>query len=397
MHTQNPEYLDNQRKGNKLFLVIMAVCLGGITLGLGLGAGYVITRHFLPEAEAASTGVDSQEATITTVRLNPLVVPIDTQEPNFVEIIPEAKAAVVRIAVTAPTTRSVRGEVPGAGSGFIFTMDDDYVFIATNNHVVENTTTISVSLNDTENIPARIVGYDRASDVAVIAASRAEMEEKSIPFALARLGDSDNLRMGDAVIAIGNAMGEGQTVTRGIISALSLNIEIPDTRNRLSLYVLQTDAAVNRGNSGGPLINQYGEVIGIVTAKLIGTDIEGMGYALPINNVYPLLMDIMETGSVRRTYIGLSEPQEISELFRGLFNLPSTGILVHGIVENSPGYLAGLQRGDLIVQFGTRRITGNADLVAALEASRPGDEVLLHIYRENIRMEIPIVLGSRMS
>jgi serine protease Do len=388
--------------GKKVFLIILAVCLGGATLGLGLGAGYAITRHFMPETEIVANVIDGSENVITTVRLNPLVVPIDTHEPSFVEIIPDAKSAVVSISVTAPASRSLRGEVPGSGSGFIFAKDDEYVFIATNNHVVEGTNTINVSLDDNENIPARVVGYDRASDVAVIAALRAEMEAKEVPFRLAQMGDSDLLRMGDSVIAIGNAMGEGQTVTRGIVSAVSLSIEIPDTRHRLSLDVLQTDAAVNRGNSGGPLVNQHGEVIGIVTAKLIGADIEGMGYALPINNVYPLLMDIVETGSVRRTDIGLTAAQEITEFRRGLFNLPSTGVLVQGIIEGSPSCIAGLLRDDLIVQFGNHRISNREDFEDALGSFRPGDEVVIHVYRENesrefIRMEVPVVLGSRMS
>jgi serine protease Do len=191
-------------------------------------------------------------------------------------------------------------------------------------------------------------------------------------------------------------MGEGQTVTRGIISALSLNIQIPDARSRLNLDVLQTDAAVNRGSSGGPLINQNGEVIGIVTAKLIGSDIEGMGYALPINNVYHLLTDILETGSVRRTYIGI-DSEDVSEFIRGLFNLPSTGVLVRDIFENSPAEEAGIQRGDLIVQFGNRQITGITDLQAALENARPGDAVVLGIFRDGVRIEISIVLSSRMN
>jgi serine protease Do len=191
-------------------------------------------------------------------------------------------------------------------------------------------------------------------------------------------------------------MGEGQTVTRGIISAVSLNIEIPDARNRLSLDVLQTDAAVNRGNSGGPLVNQNGEVRGIATAKLIGSDIVGMGYALPINGVKHLITDILETGSVRRSEMGIDH-EDVSEFIQNLFNLPSTGVLVRNVAENSPAEEAGILRGDLIVQFGNRRISGKADLQIALEATRPGDEVVLGIYRDGERIEISIVLSSRMN
>jgi serine protease Do len=385
-----------QMKEGKIILFIVAFCLGGVALGIGLGAGRTAALHFLPQVEIVEVVEVAADTTITTVRVNPLVVPVDPQEPSFVDIIPEAKGAVVSINVTGTSGRMFgRGEVPGSGSGFIFDMDEDYVFIATNNHVVENTTNIYVSLDDNERILATIVGYDRGSDVAVIATLRAEMEEKNIPFTVGRLGDSDTLRMGDSVIAIGNAMGEGQTVTRGIISALSLRIDIPEGRGRLTLDVLQTDAAVNRGNSGGPLVNQHGEVIGIVTAKLIGADIEGMGYALPINDVRPLLEDIAQTGSVRRTWLGI-EPEEVSEFLRTLFNLPSTGVLVRNIFADSPAEEAGLQRSDLIIGFGDRNISSMLDLEAALQASRPDDTVTLRVYRDGEQIEISVVLGLRM-
>ncbi|MCL1862042.1 MAG: trypsin-like peptidase domain-containing protein [Defluviitaleaceae bacterium] len=383
--------------GKKLLFIALALCIGGATLGLGIGAGYAVVRHFSPSyAEIVWEAAVPAETTITTVRVNPLVVPLEPQEPSFVDIIPEVKDSVVSINVTAPSGRGMgRGEIPGSGSGFVFAEDAEYIFIATNNHVVENTTSIVISLDDEDSVPARIVGYDRASDVAVIVASRADLREIEARYTVARPGNSDALRMGDSVIAIGNAMGEGQTVTRGIISALSLSIDIPDARNRLTLDVLQTDAAVNRGNSGGPLINQYGEVIGIVTAKLIGADIEGMGYALPINNVYHLLMDILETGSVRRSFIGVVHT-EISEQFRNVWNFPSTGILVTEIMADSPAYEAGILPRDLIVQFDDRRITGTDSLRDALEATRPGTEITLGLYRDGIRMDVQLVLASRM-
>lgn len=384
-------------RGGKIVLIFFAVILGAATLGVGIGAGYGFSRFFAPEPVVTAEEVEIPEATITTVRVNPLVVPIDPQEPCFVDIIPEIKAAVVSINVTVSAGRAIGREgSPGSGSGFIFAEDDEYVFVATNNHVVENTNAIYISLDDAERVPARVVGYDRASDIAVIAAERAGIYATGVPFTIARFGDSDALRMGDSVIAIGNAMGEGQTVTRGIISALNLSIEIPDARHRLSLDVLQTDAAVNRGNSGGPLINQHGEVIGIVTAKLIGAYIEGMGYALPINNVYPLLRDIVEIGSVRRTYTGI-DPINVSESFRSLFNLPTVGVLVTDVDENSPAYNAGIRRGDLIVRFNAREISGIDDWNAAIEAARPGDTATLEIYRDGARIEVGVSLSSRMS
>jgi len=372
----------------KTIFIFTAICLGGIMLGLGISAGNTVFER----PDAAGETAASSDANITTVRVNPLIVPLDTQEPCFVEIIARAKPSVVSINVTAPHVRAGRGEVPGSGSGFIFARDDEYVFIATNNHVVENTTSIMISIDDDEQIEARVVGYDRASDIAVVVARHAEIEAE---YGLAILGDSDALRPGDSVVAIGNAMGEGQTVTRGIISAVALNIEIPDARARLSLNVLQTDAAVNRGNSGGPLVNHQGEVIGIVTAKLIGTDIEGMGYALPINDVRHILEDIIEVGSVRRAWLGIIN-EEISEFSRSLFNLPSTGILVQRIVEDSPAHEADLRPLDLITHINGRRTETAFELQAALDAARPGGEAVIEIYRDGERMEVRAILGSRM-
>ncbi|MCL2215642.1 MAG: trypsin-like peptidase domain-containing protein [Defluviitaleaceae bacterium] len=379
----------------KIWLFLIAICLGGVTLGLGLGAGYAFMRHFTPEPEVVTIEVD-RTASVTTVHVNPLAIPIDPNEPSFVDVIPLVKDSVVSINVTAAMGRGFgRGEAPGAGSGFIFAEDGDYVFIATNNHVIENATSVTISLDDNENVPAVPIGWHRDSDLAVLAVSKAALEAKGVPFTVAVFGDSDIMRMGDPVVAIGNAMGEGQTVTRGIISALNLNINIddPHTRYRLNLDVMQTDAAVNRGNSGGPLVNRHGEVIGIVTAKLLGADIEGMGYALPINNVVPVLLELKENGSARQPFIGIRH-EEMSEARAASFNLPAPGILIRAVFPDSPAEAAGLQVNDLIVSFGGIRIAGFDDFVAALALSRPGNEVVFGVYRGRERLDITVTLGS---
>jgi len=190
-------------------------------------------------------------------------------------------------------------------------------------------------------------------------------------------------------------MGAGQTATKGIVSATNLQITVndPNTRVPLVLDVLQTDAAVNQGNSGGPLINQNGEVIGIVTAKLFGHGIEGMGYVLPISDIYELLISLKERGSVRHAFIGLGT-NRVNEAIRDQFNLPSVGIIVVNVVPDGPAYNAGILPFDLIVRFNGLTISGFDDYSAALAASRPGDEVLIGVYRNRVFMEFPVVLGS---
>ena len=379
-----------KRRGRKFLLVLVLIIVGSATLGLGIGIGNAVAQNFMHET-AEEPPADAQ---ITTVRVNPLTIPINPQDPNIADIIPQVKDAVVSINVLAGANRPFAREMPGSGSGFIFYQNDDSVFIATNNHVIENANIITISLDDNENVVAQVVGTDPASDLAVIAVDRAELMEKGVPYTVAVLGDSDIMRMGDTVLAIGNAMGEGQTVTKGIVSALDLTITVgdPNMRTRLTLDVMQTDAAVNRGNSGGPLLNHHGEVIGVVTAKMMGYDIEGMGYAIPINLASSVLQDLKETGSVRRPYVGIFH-DEISEFLRSLFNLPYSGVLIRSVIPDSPAEAAGLMVNDIIVYFNGTRTYGQAEFIAELETSRPGDEVEIIVFRDGQRVEINLTLG----
>ncbi|MCL2372349.1 MAG: trypsin-like peptidase domain-containing protein [Defluviitaleaceae bacterium] len=374
-------------------LIVLLVCLGFVTLGAGIGAGYAVTRYFAPQEEVVQP---IQGYGVTTLRQNPEPIPINPQDPSFADVIPLVKPSVVSISVTGFTGWG-RQEAPGSGSGFIFYQDDEFVFIATNNHVIENANRIHVSIDDNESVAARVVGTDFYSDLAVLAVAKEELTEKGVPFVVASFGNSDRMRMGDLVVAIGNSMGEGQIVTMGIISATNMQITI-DERGMpapLTLDVLQTDAAVNRGNSGGPLINANGEIIGIVTAKLMGANIEGMGYAIPSNIAEELLHELMETGTVRMPFIGISH-REIDAEMRHMFNLPSQGILILGVGPDTPAGEAGLQVHDLLVKFGEFEISSFDDLRTALQAYRPGDTVIFEIYRQLERMEVEITLGSVM-
>jgi serine protease Do len=380
-----------KRKGRKFLFALLIVVMGCATLGVGIGVGYTVAQNFITNAESEGAPVGGE---VTSVRVNPLTIPIDPQDPNIADIIPQVKDAVVSISVLASSNRMFGMDTPGSGSGFIFFQDEEYVYIATNSHVIEGATTITVSLDDNENVPAHVVGRDPASDLAVLAVSKEELLEKGVPHTVATFGDSDAMRMGDTVLAIGNAMGEGQTVTKGIVSALDLTITVGDAgmRNRVTLDVMQTDAAVNRGNSGGPLLNQYGEVIGIVTAKMMGTDIEGMGYAIPINEASLILHELKETGAIRQPFIGISY-DEISEFLSRLFNLPYTGLIILQIIPDSPAESAGLMVDDIIIYFNDVRTIVTEDLIAELQNVRPGDEVEIIVFRGGERVNLDLTLG----
>ena len=381
-----------KRTGRKVIFVAFLIALGGITMGAGIGTGHTIAQNFIHEPISQTT---EPQQTITSVRVNPLAIPVNPQDPDIVDIVPLVKDSVVSISILAGTNRPFGALQTGSGSGFIFYSDDEYVFIATNNHVIENASMISISLDDNDSITATVVGADYSTDIAVIAVSLADLEEKGVPFAVATLGDSDSLRMADTVLAIGNAMGAGQTVTKGIVSALGLTIDIndPNRPDIITLNVLQTDAAVNRGNSGGPLLNSRGEVIGIVTAKQMGNNIEGMGYALPINEAKIILHELREMGSVQPPFLGIAH-DTISEFMRQLFNLPYTGFLIRSVVAGSPACTAGIMVDDLLIYFNDTRLDSPAVFSQVWQASRPGDEVTLGVIRNGERLYLTAILGT---
>jgi len=376
-----------------LFAALL-IALGCVTLGGGVGAGHAIARNFVP-ATAVTAQTENSQSAVTTIHVNPLAIPINPQTPDIADIVPKVKDSVVSISMLSNVTRPFGGAQPGSGSGFIFYQDDEYVFIATNHHVIENAASITVSLDDNENVPAHVIGSYPASDIAVIAVSIADLSAKGVPFAVASLGDSDILRMGDTVLAIGNAMGAGQTVTKGIVSAMGLTIDVndPNRPGTITLNVMQTDAAVNRGNSGGPLLNHHGEVIGIVTAKQMGNDIEGMGYALPINEAKIILHELKESGAVRLPFIGIGH-DTISEFTRQLFNLPYSGFLIRDVVAGSPADYAGIMVDDLLIYYNDTRLYGLAELSRVWQASRPGDEVTLGLIRNGERINVTLILGT---
>jgi len=386
--------IKRKRFFQKFMVSMLAMAVGALFLGIGLKAGYLIMGGFIeapPEVEETY-----EPAAFESMVTEPIVIAIDPQTPDFTDVIARVKDSVVSINVT--TTRRVAGlpgEHFGAGSGFFFAQDEDYAYIATNHHVVENTTSITISIDDNEEVPAHIVGSEPDYDLAVLAVSLVDLAQKSVPFVIAEIGCSDSMRMGDSVVAIGNAMGAGQTVTKGIISAVDLKITVHNQNNNtnLTLNVIQTDAAVNQGNSGGPLINQYGEVIGIVTAKLFGQGIEGMGYVLPTNDIYSLLTDLKSTGSVRYAWMGI-QSYEVDDAIKEMFSLPAKGLLINHVFEDSPAHEAGFMEWDLLVRFDGHVVESRLDLYHAMTDRRPGDEAVVGIYRNGQFIEIVILLGG---
>ena len=274
---------------------------------------------------------------------------------------------------------------PATGSGFILTEDG---YVVTNFHVVEGATRITVMTSDGQEYVAKLVGYDSANDVALLKVDAAGLQAVTV-------GSSNDLIVGDQVVAIGNPLGElTSTLTVGYISAKERDVSTEGT----VINMLQTDAAINSGNSGGPLFNMKGEVVGITTAKYSGTSnsgatIEGIGFAIPIDDVYDLFDDLMNYGYVTGAYLGISVSDTNSEA-AAYFGYPM-GAYVHEVVEGGCAQKAGIRAKDVIVALGEYEIGGLNDLSRALRQFEPGETTTVTIYRSGQEITLDITLDEK--
>ena len=379
----------------KAFVICLASVLGFATLGVGLSLGGVLAKRLLP-SEIPIRGESAVNQPAVNAYNQPKVEFSQSQyipgANNVSGIVKKVSDAVVSInlTVTVPNFFNQKTEQPGAGSGIIFDEDDEKVYIATNNHVIQDADTVTISVDDKTQIKASFVGCDPQSDLAVISVSKAEMDKAGIPYELANFGDSSILQVGDDVVAIGNAMGEGKTATSGIVSAINKQITIDGK----TLDVIQTDAAINPGNSGGALANINGEVIGINTAKLSSSNVEGMGYSIPSNIAKTILEDLKSNGSVKKPYLGILG-MSITEEMMNMYNLPSLGVYVDDVTAGSSAEQAGIEATDIIVGFNDQKITTIDELTSAIAASAVGDKVTIYIYRQGTHpMQFDVVLGN---
>lgn len=338
-------------------------------------------------------------------------------------------------AVVAITTVSVQ-EIPSffgysshqyksasTGSGIIVGDNDDELLIATNNHVVDGATTLSVcfigddvanaetetvnagdngDLNVEDAVSAKIKGTDADNDLAVVAVKKSDIPEDTLnQIKIAQIGSSDDLAVGQQVVAIGNALGYGQSVTSGWISALNRTISTDDGTNSTGL--IQTDAAINPGNSGGALLNMKGELIGINSAKYADSAVEGMGYAIPISKAKPILEELMnretreKVDSSKKGYLGVSLANLTTEAIE-MYNMP-TGAFVRSVEDDSPAQEAGICKGDIIVKFDGQKVSDGDDLLDKLQYYKSGEKIEAVIaratngeYEENT---IELTLGTR--
>jgi S1-C subfamily serine protease len=291
--------------------------------------------------------------------------------------------------------------VEGAGSGFVI---DEKGYILTNFHVVEGAQSIEVVLGDQSRFPGKFLGADQRNDVALI-----KIDPKGKHLTALPLGDSASLQVGQKVLAIGNPFGFTSTLTTGVVSALGRTVQTSE--NTFIDEAIQTDAAINRGNSGGPLINTHGEVIGINSAIYTpsGTT-AGIGFAIPINTAKLIAHDLITDGRVHLAYLGV-QTLPVGGYLAEALDLPvKEGLLVEVAAKGGPAAAAGIHGGDRVAQAGMQRIAIGGDVIVAIDDhkvassidlnivlnhKRPGDTVTLTIYRGGKKMEVPVKLGER--
>ena len=272
-------------------------------------------------------------------------------------------------------------ESTSCGSGIIIGKNDSELLICTNNHVVENSTELSVGFADESVCEAVVKGTDASNDLAVVAVKLDDISSDTMDaIKVAEIGDSDKLVVGQQVVAIGNALGYGQSVTTGIVSALNRTIDIDGYQADL----IQTDAAINPGNSGGALLDMQGRVIGINSAKAAANGVEGMGYAIPISNAKSILEDLMnkktrtdKVDEADSAYVGIAG-QGVSGEMSSLYGIPE-GIYLTEVQDGSPAADAGLQKGDIITKFEGISVTDKEDLIDQMSYYKVGETVTLEV------------------
>ena len=382
----------------KVALVVGAAVLFGAVGGVTMQGTSYLTGKLLGKNTKSTVG------TTKTVSNAKLTTSTSTVTSDVSDIVENTLPSIVSI--TNMSVQEVQNffggisqqESESAGSGIIISQNDSELLVVTNNHVVEGSDTLTVTFNDGNSVEAQIKGTDSARDLAVVAVPLDKISDDTMnAIKVATLGDSDSLKVGEPAIAIGNALGYGQSVTTGIVSATGRTIDGFDGE------YIQTDAAINPGNSGGALLNANGEVIGINSAKINSSAVEGMGFAIPISDASDVIQNLMnkETRSTvsdeERGYLGI-KGYDVSEEGAQMYNMP-TGVYVKEVMSGGGAEKAGLTKGSIITGFEGSSISSMSSLQEQLQYYKAGEEVTLTVQipdknGEYTEKDIKVTLGK---
>lgn len=395
-HTTPKKTKKKSGSGRKAALVAcslaLALCVG---FGGGLAGAYIMKDSGSSDKPVAVTA-DENTKVVTAKENNDSEINVieaskSTKGVTTVQqVVKNVKDSVVEITTESTSYSSFYGQyvVTGAGSGVIISSDG---YIITNNHVIEDASNVKVTLTDGKSYDAKVIGTDETLDIALL---KIEAEDLTV----AVLGSSSDLEVGEMAIVIGNPLGQlGGTVTTGIISSQNRNIKI-DGKN---MELLQTDAAINPGNSGGGLFDAEGNLVGIVVAKSISTSsgqtVEGIGYAIPIDNVKKIINDLKTKGHVTKAYLGVSTVEVKSEKEKQYYGVENEGVYVYSVYKGQAAEKADIRVGDLIKKFDGKDVESTDALSKMVTEKEPGDKVDVVIFRDGEEITLEVTLGEYTS
>ena len=385
----------------------LALVFGLVSGSVMVGVQYVAQPLFGVNQSSNNAGQpvisESNDKNLAATSISNTYVAVDVSD-----IVEEVMPSIVAITNISETEyRSFWGsqtyESTSAGSGIIVSRDDEYLYIATNNHVIDGAKSLTVTFVNDKTVSAEVKGSDPSIDLAVVKVALNNIESSTMDeIKMATLGDSDSLRVGEASIAIGNALGYGQSVTMGVISAKDRVVTVSDSSSGTgyTAELIQTDAAINPGNSGGALLNARGEVIGINSVKYADTDVEGIGYAIPTSTAAPIIKELITKEKVdvsNSSYLGIGGVDVTNEVSM-TYNMP-TGVYVAQVFENTAAEKYGIIPGDIITKFDGKEITSMDSLTTTLQYYAAGTSVEITVmrahngqYQEQI---LEVVLGKK--
>ena len=382
--------------------VAAALIFGLVGGGVFTGVSYIGTRAISnPSTASAKLTTTTSSGTKQTSSGNAKDLT------DVSSVVDEVMPSIVAITNTGTVTyNSFFGkksqQSQSCGSGIIVSEDDDYLYIATNNHVVADSEELTVQFDDDSVVKAEIRGTDPDDDLAVVRVKKSDLGKDTYSnIKIATIGDSESVAVGSPAIAIGNALGYGQSVTTGIVSALNRTVTTQDSQTGETVTnnkLIQTDAAINPGNSGGALLNENGEVIGINSVKYSSTDVEGIGYAIPMSVAKPIIESLIQDGKYtneNQAYLGIKGGDVSPEMVA--YGFPQ-GVYVSSVSAGSGAANAGLQEGDIITAVDSTKISSMTELQSALKSYKAGDKVTLTVARQSGRQyeesKVEVTLSS---
>lgn len=368
--------------GKKMIKVVAIALVFGLVAGAAFQGSYYVVGKLTGNEKVSADATET--STGNKGEISSTAVSTATTVSDVSDIVDNVMPSIVAVTnISYSEYRNFFGgtqtyESESAGSGIIISQDDENLYIATNNHVVSGAESLTITFCDEKAVPATVKGTDASVDLAVVAVSLKDVEDSTKEaIKVATVGDSSKLTVGESAVVIGNALGYGQSVTTGVISALEREVQLQDESGKtIKNKLLQTDAAVNPGNSGGALLNMKGEVVGIVSAKYSDTSVEGMGYAIPISSAQSIIEGLITRQEVSEgdaSYFGIAGVDVTSDV-SGQYDIPS-GVYVTKVAANSGAGKAGIKKGDVITKFDGKEISSMEEISDMMQYISAGTKV----------------------